>query len=113
MNDLEDLCYSFPSLVMRQSVQPLNHRLHFLLANKFPNKFFFTHRSGNKFLRWSNDGLTKYSLLCLGLFGRQCECGEQLEENLDNYLIHGFCGRNLGIDHEAIEETSNRLEQVG
>ena len=41
MDDLEDLCYSLPSLVLRQSVQPLDHRLQFLLANKIPNEFFF------------------------------------------------------------------------
>ena len=59
----------------------------------------------------SDDRLTKFSLLCL--FGRQRECGEQLHEYLDNHLIHGFCGRDLGIDLEAIEEMSNRLEQIG
>jgi hypothetical protein len=59
----------------------------------------------------TDDGLTKFSLLCL--FGRQRECGEQLHEYLDNHLIHGFCGRDLGIDLEAIEEMSNRLEQIG
>src|SRR6266576_3719244 len=52
-----------------------------------------------------SDGLTKFSLLYL--FGRQRECGEQLHENLDNHLIHGLCGRDLGIDLEAIEEVSN------
>ena len=59
----------------------------------------------------SDDGLTEFSLLCL--FGRRRECGEQLYENLDNHLIHGFCGRDLGVDLEAIEEMSNRLEQIG
>ena len=59
----------------------------------------------------TDDGLTKFSLLCL--FGRQRECGKQLHEYLDNHLIHGFCGRDLGIDVEAIEEMSNRLEQIG
>jgi len=62
-----------------------------------------------KFL--TDDGLTKFSLLYL--FGRQRECGEQLHENLDNHLIHGFCGRDLGINLEAIEEMPNRLEQIG
>src|SRR6267154_1363049 len=55
--------------------------------------------------------LTKFSLLCL--FGRQRECGEQLHQYLDNHLIHGFCGRDLGVDLEAIEEMSDRLEQIG
>src|SRR6266576_5981545 len=41
----------------------------------------------------TDDGLTKSSLLCL--FGRRRECGEQLHENLNNHLIHGFCGRDL------------------
>jgi hypothetical protein len=59
----------------------------------------------------TDDGLTKLSLLCL--FGRQRECGEQLHEYLNNHLIHGFCGRDLGIDLEAIEEMTNRLEQIG
>jgi len=58
----------------------------------------------------TDDGLTKFSLLCL--FGRQRERGEQLHENLDTHLIHGFCGRDLGVDLEAIEEVSNRLEQI-
>jgi len=47
MDDLEDLCSGLPSLVLRQSVQPLNHRLQFLLANKLPNKFFFIYKSGS------------------------------------------------------------------
>jgi hypothetical protein len=59
----------------------------------------------------TDDGLTKFSLLCL--FGRRRECGEQLHENLDNHHIHGFCGRDLGIDLEAIEEVPNRFEQIG
>ena len=41
MDDLEDLGYSLPGLILRQSVQPLGHRLHFLIANKLPNEFFF------------------------------------------------------------------------
>ena len=53
----------------------------------------------------TDDALTEFSLLCL--FGCQCECGEQLHENLDNNLIHSFCGRDLGVDLEAIEEVSN------
>ena len=106
MDDLEDLCYGLPSLVLCQSVQPLDHRLHFLLPNKLPNKFFFIHKSGNNFP--TDDGLTKFSPLCL--FGRQRECGEQLHENLDDHLIHGFCGMDLGIDLEAIEEVTNRFE---
>jgi hypothetical protein len=59
----------------------------------------------------TDGGLTKFSLL--DLFGRQRECGEQLHKNLYNHLIHGFCGRDLGIDLEAIEEVPNRLEQIG
>ena len=59
----------------------------------------------------TDDGLTKFSLLYL--FGRQRECGEQLHKYLDNHLIHGPCGRDLGINLEAIEEMSNRLEQIG
>jgi hypothetical protein len=64
----------------------------------------------------TDDGLTKFSLLCL--FGRQRECGEQLHEYLDNHnhLIHGSCGGksgDLGIDLEAVEEMSNQLEQIG
>jgi hypothetical protein len=103
MDDLQDLCYRLPSLVLRQSVQPLDHRLHFLLANKLPNKFFFAHKSGNN--SFIDDGLTKFSLLCP--FGRPRECGEQLHKDLDNHPIHGFCGRDLGIDLEAIEEMSD------
>jgi hypothetical protein len=55
MDDLENLRYCLPSLVLRQSVQPLDHRLHFLLASKLPNKFFFIYKSGNKFphRRWT------------------------------------------------------------
>jgi hypothetical protein len=47
MDDLENLCHGLPSLVLRQSVQPLDHRLHFLLTSKLPNKFFFIHKSAN------------------------------------------------------------------
>ena len=53
----------------------------------------------------TGDGLTKLSLL--HLFGRRRDCGEQLHEDFDDHLIHGFCGRNLGIYLEAIEEMSN------
>ena len=109
MNDLENLCDGLPRLILCQSFQPLHHRFHFLLANKLPNKFFFIYKSGNRFL--TDDRLTKFSLLCL--FGRQRECGEKLHENLDDHLIHGFCGWDLGIDLEAIEEMSNRLKQIG
>ena len=49
-------------------------------------------------------------MLCL--FGRQCECGEQLYEYPDNHLVHGIGGRDIGIDLEAIEEVPNRLEQI-
>ena len=59
----------------------------------------------------TDNGLTKFSLLCL--IGRQRECGEQVHENLDNYLIHCFCWRDVGIDLEAAEEATNRLEQIG
>ena len=59
----------------------------------------------------TDNGLTKFSLLCL--FGRQRECGKQLHKYLDNHLIHGFCGRDLGIDLEAIEVLPNQLEQIG
>ena len=111
MDDLEDLCYGLPSLVLRQSVQPLDHRLHFLLANKLSNKCFFIHEPGDKLPQCASDGLTKFSLL--RPFGRRRECGEQLHENLDNHLIHDFCGRDLGIDSEAIKEMPNRLEQIG
>ena len=53
----------------------------------------------------TDDRLTKFSPLYL--FGRQREYREQLHENLDNHLIHGFCGRDLGINLEAIKEMSN------
>ena len=59
----------------------------------------------------TGDGLTKFSLP--RLFGRQRDCGEQLHEYFDDHLIHGFCGRDLGVDLEAIEEMSNQLKQVG
>ena len=59
----------------------------------------------------TDDALTKFSLF--RLFGRQCECAEQLHEYLDDHFIHGFCGSDLGIDLEAIEEVSNRLEKIG
>ena len=111
MYDLEDLCYRLPSLIPRQSAQPLNNRLHFLLAKKPPNSFFFIHKSGNNPHRHPDDGLTKLSLPCL--FGRRRECEEQLHENLDNHVIHGFCRRDLGIDLDVIEDVPNRLEQIG
>ena len=53
----------------------------------------------------TGDELTKFSLLYL--FRRQRERGEELHENLDNHLIHGFRRRDLGIDLKAIEEMSN------
>ena len=45
--------------------------------------------------------------------GRRRECGEQLHEYLDNHLVQGVCGSNLGVDFEAFEEVSNRLEKIG
>jgi hypothetical protein len=59
----------------------------------------------------TENGLTKFSLLCL--FSRQRECVEQLHEYLDNHLIHGSCVGDLGIDLEADEEMSNQLEKIG
>ena len=109
MDNLEHLCSGLPSLVLRQSVQSLDHCLHFLLANKLSNGFFFIHKPGNNSL--TDGGLTKFSLLYL--FVNHRECGEQLYENLDDHLIHGFCGSDLGIDIEAIEEVPNRLKQIG
>jgi hypothetical protein len=41
MDDLEDVCNGFPSLVLCQSVQHLDQCLHFFLANKLLNTFFF------------------------------------------------------------------------
>jgi hypothetical protein len=38
---------------------------------------------------------------------------KQLHKYLDDHLIHGFCGRNLGIDLEANGEVSNRFKQIG
>ena len=58
-----------------------------------------------------DDGLTKFPLF--HLFRRQCQCGEQLHEYLDNHLFHGFCGRDIGVDLETIEEMSDGLEQIG
>ena len=59
----------------------------------------------------TGDGLTKFSLF--RLFGCRRDCGEQLNEDFDDHLIHGFCGSDLGIYLEAIEEMSNGLEQIG
>ena len=56
----------------------------------------------------TDDGLTKFSLI--RLFGRRREYGEQLDEDLDDDLIHGFCWRDLGIDLEAFQEVANGLE---
>jgi hypothetical protein len=58
----------------------------------------------------TDERLTKFSPLYF--FGCQRECGEQLHEYLDNHLIHGFCGRYLGIDLEAIEKVPDRVEQI-
>jgi len=59
----------------------------------------------------TDDRLTKFSLRCL--FGRQRECREQLHEDLENHLIHGFRGGDLGINIESIEEVSKRFKQIG
>ena len=57
-------------------------------------------------ISFPTDGrLTKFSLLCV--FDRRRERGEQLHESFDNHLIRGFCGSDLGIDLEKIEEVSN------
>ncbi len=104
MDDLEDLRYCLVSLILRQSVQPLDHRLHFLLIKKLPNKFFCV--SFSRVINClTDDRLTKSSPLYL--FGRQCERGEELHEYLDNHLIQTICGRDLGIDLEAFQEVSN------
>ena len=111
MDDLEDLRYCLSSLILSQPAQPLDHRLHFLLASELPNDFFFIHTVSPVINSLTNDKLTEFSLL--RLFGRQRQCGEQLHEYLDNYFIHGFSGRDLGIDFEATEEVSDRMEQTG
>jgi hypothetical protein len=54
------------------------------------------------------DGLTWFSLF--NLFGRQRESGEQLDEYLDKYLIHGVCRRYLGIDVKPLQKVIDRLE---
>ena len=41
------------------------------------------------------------------------EPGSRGSSPFEDHLIHGICGRDLGIDLEAIEEMSNRLEQIG
>ena len=82
----------------------------FFSPTSFRTSFSFIYKSGN-LNPLTDDRLTKFSLLYL--FGRQRERREQLHENLDNHLIHGFCWRDLGIDLEAIEEVSNRFEQIG
>ena len=58
----------------------------------------------------TDEGLTEFSFLFL--FRRQRKRGEQLHEYLDNNVVHRVCRRNLGIDLEATEEESNRLEQI-
>ena len=104
MDDLKDLCYGMPGLVLRQSVQPLDHRLHFLLAKKLPNNFSFSFKS-QVINTLTGGGLTEFSPL--HLFCRRCEYVEQLHEYLDDDLIHAFCGSDLGIDLEAIEKVAN------
>jgi hypothetical protein len=59
----------------------------------------------------TDEGLTKSSPFYL--FGCQCERGEQLHEYFNNHLIHSVRRRDLGIDCEATEEVSNRLDQFG
>jgi len=49
----------------------------------------------------------------LYLFGDHRERREQLHEYLDNHLGHSDCGRDLGINVEAMEEVFYRLEQIG
>ena len=51
MDNFENLCSGLRSFFLRQSFQPLDHRLHFLLPNKLSNAFFFVQKSGNKFPR--------------------------------------------------------------
>jgi hypothetical protein len=58
----------------------------------------------------TNDRLTESSPFYL--FGRQREYGEQLHKYLDNHAVHSVRRRDLGIDLEAIEKVSNRLEQI-
>ena|SRR5258707_6873489 len=110
MDDIKDLRYGLPSLILRQLVQPLDHRLHFLLAEKLLNKFFCISLNRVRYCL-TDEGLTESSLFYL--FGCQRECGEQFHEYFNNHLVHSVCRRDLGIDFEAIEEVSNRLEQFG
>ena len=110
MNNLKDLRCGYPSLFLRQSIQPLDHCLDFLLSKKLLNKLFCVSLSRPSDCN-TNDALTKFSFL--SLFGCQSERGEQLHEYLDNYFIHSYCRRYLGIGLEAVQEIFNRLEQVG
>ena len=58
----------------------------------------------------ARDGLTGEFLL--DLLGDQSDGGEQFHHDFDEYLSHGSCWGDFGIDVETIEEVFYRLEQV-
>jgi hypothetical protein len=109
VDNLKNLRRSYPSLVLCESIQPLEHRLNVLLSKKLLSKFFCV-VSSQVALYLTKDGLTRFTLL--DLFGNQREGRQKLHKYLDDYLSHSDCRRDPGIDVEAIQKIFDRLKQI-
>jgi hypothetical protein len=109
VDDLKSLRCSYPSLVLSETIQPLEHRLDVLLSKKLLNKFLCVALS--QVIHYlTEDGLTRFSLF--NLCGSQREGREKLHEYLDNHLSHSNCRRDLGINIEATQKVFDRLKQI-
>lgn len=108
MDDSESLRRGRLGLTWCVSVQTPQYRLDVLLSEMvlYKSRCIALSKSSVK-----ENGLTQSSL-CKS-FGRQRECGLQLQHNRDHHLVHVACMRDLGINTDVPKKAFDQLEQVG
>jgi hypothetical protein len=97
------------SLVLSESVQPMEDNIDLLLTENFVYKLLCAVLSKSTAPAASTT-LTQSSLL--DLFGRQSESGENLRHDLYDNIIHSCSESDGCIDTESGEEALNGLEQI-
>ena len=105
VDNLNGLHCSYPSLILGESIQPLECRVDVLPSGKLSYRFL---RVTSNHINVSEEGLTWLSLL--DEFGRQREDEEQLPERLHNNLCHSGCRTDFGIDGEVFQKGLDRFE---
>ena len=105
VDNIECLHCGYQSLILGESIQPLEHREDVLPSGKLPYKFL---RVTSNQINVSKEELTWLSLL--DEFGRQREDEEQLPERLHDNLCHSGCRTDFGIDGEVFQKGLDRLE---